>query len=124
MERRPKTRPEGQNRERRAREHELVVRMQERRRASVDREVIRAREVFAENLRRARLAKGLSQADLGQVARVEQINVSKVERGKGNLSLDLMVRLSAAVGCSLEDLLRSNSDRRAALDHPLAAQSG
>jgi transcriptional regulator with XRE-family HTH domain len=65
-----------------------------------------ARRIFAENLRKARLAKGFSQEDLGEAANLHRTYVGSVERAERNVSIDNMERLAAAVGVSLPALLQ------------------
>ena len=65
-----------------------------------------ARRIFAENLRKARLAKELSQEDLAELASLHRTYVGSVERAERNVSIDNMERLSAAVGVSLPSLLQ------------------
>jgi len=65
-----------------------------------------ARGIFAENLRKARLAKKLSQEDLAELSGLHRTYVGSVERAERNVSIDNMERLSAAVGVSLPDLLK------------------
>ncbi|MGB7748319.1 MAG: helix-turn-helix transcriptional regulator [Verrucomicrobiia bacterium] len=65
-----------------------------------------ARRIFAENLRKARLAKGLSQEGLAELSGLHRTYVGSVERAERNVSIDNMERFSAAVGVSLPDLLK------------------
>ncbi len=65
-----------------------------------------ARRIFAENLRRARLAKGLSQEALAELATLHRTYVGSVERAERNVSIDNIERLAAAVGVALPELLR------------------
>jgi transcriptional regulator with XRE-family HTH domain len=65
-----------------------------------------ARRIFAENLRKARLAKGLSQEGLAELANLHRTYVGSVERGERNVSIDNMERLAAAVGVALPSLLQ------------------
>ena len=65
-----------------------------------------ARRIFAENLRKARLAKGLSQEDFAELANLHRTYVGSVERAERNVSIDNMERLAAAVGVSLPALLQ------------------
>ena len=67
-----------------------------------------ARRIFAENLRKARLAKKLSQEDLAEVSGLHRTYVGSVERAERNVSIDNMERLSAAVGVSLPDMLKGS----------------
>ena len=65
-----------------------------------------ARRIFSENLRKARLAKKLSQEDLAELANLHRTYVGSVERAERNVSIDNMERLAAAVGVSLPALLQ------------------
>lgn len=65
----------------------------------------RARLLFATNLRKARLARGLSQEKLAELSELHRTYVGSVERGERNVSIDNMERLAAAVGWELRDLL-------------------
>ena len=64
-----------------------------------------ARRIFAENLRNARLARKLSQEDLGELANLHRTYVGSVERAERNVSIDNMERLAAALGVSLTSLV-------------------
>ena len=65
-----------------------------------------ARRIFAENLRKARLAKGLSQEELAELANLHRTYVGSVERAERNVSIDNMEKLATAVGVSLPVLLQ------------------
>ena len=65
-----------------------------------------ARRIFAENLRKARQAKKLSQEDLAELAGLHRTYVGSVERAERNVSIDNMERLAAAVGGALPLLLQ------------------
>jgi transcriptional regulator with XRE-family HTH domain len=65
-----------------------------------------ARLIFAENLRKARLVKKLSQEDLAELANLHRTYIGSVERAERNVSIDNMERLAAAVGISLPSLLQ------------------
>ena len=65
-----------------------------------------ARRIFAENLRKARLAKGLSQEELAELANLHRTYVGSVERAERNVSIDNMEKLATAVGVSLPALLQ------------------
>ena len=60
----------------------------------------------AASLRTVRRARKLSQHDLGELAGVTASAISQVERAERGLSLATLVRLSAALGVTLDDLLR------------------
>ena len=60
-----------------------------------------AKSAFGEQLARARKNAGLSQAELGWRAGVAQANVSQIERGLANPTLETMSALAQAAGLSL-----------------------
>lgn len=66
---------------------------------------VSARQRFAENLRSARKAAGLTQERLGEVADLHPTYVGSVERGERNISIDNMEKLARALGLDLVDLL-------------------
>lgn len=61
--------------------------------------------LLGRNLRRLRLAAGLSQEDLAERAGLHRTYVSSVERGNRNLTLESIYSLAAALGCDARDLL-------------------
>lgn len=64
-----------------------------------------ARQVFAENLRKARTEQGVSQEKLAELANLHRTYVGSVERGERNISIDNMERLANALRTTIEDLL-------------------
>ena len=83
----------------------------------------------ATSLRAIRHTRDLSQHDLGDMAGVTASAISQVERGERGLSLATVVRLSAALGVTIDNLLhgegpgyrigRRTGDPRHGLDHTL-----
>jgi transcriptional regulator with XRE-family HTH domain len=69
------------------------------------------REVFAVNLRRLRNAKGVSQDDLAHEANVSRSYLSQLEKGTFYASLNVVGRLSSALGVEPAELLRLPSKR-------------
>jgi transcriptional regulator with XRE-family HTH domain len=65
----------------------------------------RARAVFAENLRKFRQERRLSQEALAEVADLHRTYVGSVERGERNVSIDNMERLANALGVKLRDMV-------------------
>ena len=65
----------------------------------------RARKTFADSLRKARLAKGLSQEDLAELAGLHRTYVGSIERAERNVSIDNMEKLAAAAGLPLSTML-------------------
>jgi transcriptional regulator with XRE-family HTH domain len=70
------------------------------------------REVFAVNLRRLRNAKGVSQDDLAHEANVSRSYLSQLEKGTFYASLNVVGRLSAALGVEPAELLKMPTKRR------------
>ena len=68
-----------------------------------------ARRIFAENLRKARLAKRLSQEDLGELANLHRTYVGSVERAERNVSIDNIERIATALGVSPASLLKGDA---------------
>jgi len=64
-----------------------------------------ARQTFAENLRTARLASGLSQEALADLSGLHRTYVGSVERGERNISIDNMECLADALGVRLSTLI-------------------
>lgn len=62
------------------------------------------KDAFGRNVRRLRKEKGLSQEDLAYRAHLHRTYVGGVERGERNISLENIVAISAALGCSVADL--------------------
>lgn len=69
-----------------------------------------AREIFATNLRRERLAKNWSQMELAEASGLHFTYVSSVECAKRNVSIDAMERLSVALDLPLSKLLMDLKD--------------
>ncbi|MFZ6681945.1 helix-turn-helix domain-containing protein [Undibacterium sp. Tian12W] len=63
------------------------------------------REVFGQNLRRARRLKDISQEELALRSELSRTYVSEVERGIRNVSIDNMDILSQALGIPLSELV-------------------
>lgn len=55
------------------------------------------REVFARNLRKARIAKGLSQEALAHEAEVDRTYVSALERGVYSATIDMVDKLATVL---------------------------
>jgi transcriptional regulator with XRE-family HTH domain len=64
-----------------------------------------ARAIFAANLRRIRLAKGLSQEGLADRAGLHRTYVGCVERNEKNISIESMERLANALEVDVRELL-------------------
>lgn len=69
------------------------------------------RAVFADNLRKGRLSRGLSQERLAELAGLHRTYVGSVERGERNISIDNVDALARALGVAASDLLRQTAPK-------------
>jgi transcriptional regulator with XRE-family HTH domain len=70
-----------------------------------------AESIFGEHLKELRSAAGLSQEALAENAGLHRNYIGHIERGEKTASLDVLVRLAAAFGLSLPDLLERFDSR-------------
>ncbi len=63
------------------------------------------REVLAANMRRYRLAKGLSQEELAHRADIDRTYISSLERCVYGASIDVVDRIATAMDVEASDLL-------------------
>ena len=68
---------------------------------------MKGRALVAVNLRRLRVAKGLSQVQLAADAGMSRTYLNEVERELGNVTVDVMDQLAGALGCAGHELLAS-----------------
>ena len=64
-----------------------------------------ARTTLASNVKRARLAAGISQEELAFRAGIDRTYASQIERAKANPSLGITCAVADPLGCTLIDLL-------------------
>src|SRR5262245_42823321 len=62
------------------------------------------REIFARNLRYARIAAGFSQRELAKITGIAQAHISEIESAMHNVGIDTMVKLAQAVKKPLYEL--------------------
>ena len=67
---------------------------------------MKIREIFAQNLRAARQARGLSQEELAHRADIDRTYISSLERRVYGASIDVVDRLAAVLGMEASDLLK------------------
>lgn len=63
--------------------------------------------ILGENVRRRRLAAGLSQEELAERAGLHRTYVSSIERGQRNVAVENIYAIAEALGCTPGDLLPS-----------------
>ncbi|ATC25309.1 XRE family transcriptional regulator [Caulobacter vibrioides] len=63
--------------------------------------------VVGGNVRRLRLERGLTQEQLAHEAEIDLTYLGAIERGKRNPSLEVLISISTALGCTPAELLRS-----------------
>ncbi len=69
------------------------------------------RQTLAANLRRFRLANGLSQEALGFKCKVPDVYISKIERGVLNVGIDNLEKIAKALGVKPSQLLEPEAWR-------------
>lgn len=67
-----------------------------------------ARKRFARKLKAERLARGISQEGLAELAGLHRTYVGSVERGERNIAVDNMESLANAMGLDICDLLKAD----------------
>ena len=69
-----------------------------------------ARKELGNRIREIRKIKGLTQEELGEMANLSYKYVGELERGKVNVSLDSLVRISQALDIHIGDLFRKGEE--------------
>lgn len=67
--------------------------------------VLAERQAVGERIRAARLRANLSQETVALVAETDRPSVVRIERGQQSPTLDTLIRLAAAIGVPLRDLV-------------------
>jgi transcriptional regulator with XRE-family HTH domain len=76
------------------------------------REAAAAQKQFGRRLREARLAAGLTQAQLAELAGVNAPHLSEIERGLQNIRMKTMVALARVVGMDIDVVLKPAPTRK------------
>lgn len=63
-----------------------------------EKEFLALRQNVIQKLTQARLEKGLTQAQLAKRIGTQRSNISRIESGTQNLSLDMMIKIAQALG--------------------------
>lgn len=61
---------------------------------------------LAQNLKRIRAAKGISQGDVVKATGIDKAMISNIENGKTNPTLSTIAKLAKAVGVSIDELIK------------------
>lgn len=69
-----------------------------------------AKEILGWNIRKLRVSRGLSQEALAFEARIDRAYLGRVERGKENVTLNVIEMLSGVLGVPLDELFRTPLD--------------
>ncbi len=69
------------------------------------------RDILAQNLKRLRTDRGLSQEDLADRADIDRTYVSSLERSVYAAGIDVVDRLAKALGVTAADLLQAPDSR-------------
>ena len=64
------------------------------------------RAIFGQNLKAARLKRGMTQMELAEAADMADSYLSEIERGKINITLDTMKKLAQVVGHDVSGLIQ------------------
>jgi transcriptional regulator with XRE-family HTH domain len=68
-----------------------------------------ARQIFSRDVRKARIARKLSQEDLAELSGLHRNYVGGVERGERNIGVDNMDKIAKALSTTLPKLLQNHS---------------
>lgn len=60
------------------------------------------REKIGDRIAAIRKAKGLTQVQLSELTGLDRVNISKIECGKYNVSIDLLNKICEALGAKLD----------------------
>lgn len=71
----------------------------------------KARDIFAANMRRLRLASGHSQEALAALCGLHRTYIGSVERGERNISIDNMEAIARALKCTVAALVTELGER-------------
>jgi len=68
---------------------------------------------FAENLKRCRTGKGISQEELAKKIAIHPVQLSRYERGQSAPSIEVVQKIADALEVSLDELVYGNQDNKA-----------
>ncbi len=71
-----------------------------------EREIQRQLSIFGANVRRERMARGVTQEKLAESVDLNIRTLQKIEAGQTNILMTTVARLQGALACPWEDLMR------------------
>lgn len=74
-------------------------------RVSTDPRISRELKKLGQNLRRQRLARGLTQEKLSELVDLNIRTLQKIEAGQTNILVTTLIRFQRALGCSCDELV-------------------
>lgn len=60
------------------------------------------RNIIGKRIQEIRIKKRLTQAELAALANIDQGNISKIEKGRYNITVELLARIADALGCRVD----------------------
>ena len=72
--------------------------------------LLSSRQRIISKLTEARLQKGMSQAELASLIGTQRSNICRIESGTQNLSLDMLIKISEALGKDVDMLLEERRE--------------
>lgn len=82
-----------------------------------DNKILRKRQEIVSKLTQARIEKGLSQAQLAELVGTQRSNICRIENGGQNLSIDLLIKISSALGKDIDLLLEERQPEMSNVYH-------
>ena len=70
---------------------------------------MKTRELIGRNIERLRIERDLSQEALADKAKIDRAHAGRIERGKINVTVDVLERLARALGVKVGELFQTAS---------------
>lgn len=70
---------------------------------------MKLKEIFGMNLRYYRKKRGLSQREVGDITGVHRVYISEIERGRKNITIDIMEAICIAMGIKISKMLKDRT---------------
>lgn len=66
------------------------------------------REIIGQQIAKIRNEKGITQEQLSELTGLNRANISKIETGRYNASIDIIGKIADALGCRIEIIEKSD----------------